>query len=363
MSDPTRNPSRAPTTNTNTDMTEFARQKQGRANAFFFNGLELADPDNKQKNTPKAVKSNAARLSLLNGRLTQLSLTLQQQLSQTNLPQFQISRLPSLYPRPGPTIYTTGTVLVSGNVYIFRTSGTFKIEDSPTPNVAVDILVVGGGGGGGGFYGGGGGAGGVVSAQNLSMTLGTYSITVGAGGTAGTVNIGGKGGDSSITIQGTTYTGEGGGYGGSYNGVTIGGNGGCGGGGAGNPSAAGGVGSQGFAGGIGGFGSGGAGGGGMGGIGDNSTVVYTKGGDGIKNSITGSEVYYGGGGGGGSRVGGRGGLGGGGGSSGVQGGGGPGTPGIDGLGGGGGGGSETGSGATTHPGARGGSGTVIIRIL
>ena len=234
MSDPTRNPARAPTTNTNIDMTEFARQKQGRANAFFFNGLELADPENKQKNTPKSVKSNDFKLTLLNGRLTQLSLTLQQQLAMTIPEQYKVNPLPSLYPPASPIVFVTGNAIVTGRVTVFLGSGTFKIAEGPTPTVQVDILVVAGGGGGGGDastqgIGGGGGGGGTVFASNVSLTAGqAYSVTVGNGGSWEQ-----NGGNSTFL----TYTAVGGGAGGAYNFASPskknGANGGCGGGAAG----------------------------------------------------------------------------------------------------------------------------------
>ncbi len=350
MSDPTRNPARAPTTNTNTDMTEFARQKQGRANAFFFNGLELADPDNKQKNTPKSVKSNDFKLTLLNGRLTQLSLTLQQQLATTLPEQYKVNPLPSLYPPVSPVVFTTGNAIVTGRVTVFLGSGTFKIAEGPTPTVQVDILVVGGGGGGGGDtstqgIGGGGGGGGTVFASNVSLIPGqAYTVTVGNGGTWQQT------GGNSVFL---TYTAFGGGGGGGYNmGAPVNAKNGGSGGGAGYLTTAG-IGSQG------GNGSGSAGGGqgGGGGAGGTPGVAHVggEGQIGRAYSITGSLVYYGGGGGGSSDVAiNPGGLGGGG--TGAQGG--APTAGTNGLGGGGG---ATNRGAMT--GAQGGSGTVIIRIL
>ena len=50
-------------------------------------------------------------------------------------------------------------------------------------DIVCDILIVGGGGAGGHINGGGGGAGGVVYAINKTLTMGTYTIYVGRGGT------------------------------------------------------------------------------------------------------------------------------------------------------------------------------------
>ena len=50
------------------------------------------------------------------------------------------------------------------------------------------LLVAGGGGGGGGYYTGGGGAGGILHATSTTVQKGTYSITIGQGGTGGTSN-------------------------------------------------------------------------------------------------------------------------------------------------------------------------------
>ena len=76
-----------------------------------------------------------------------------------------------------------------------------------------DILVVGGGGAGGNSIGGGGGAGGVVYTINQTISAGTYSIGVGAGGTGlaltnagqGTVGVDQDGKDSYIKKSDGTY--------------------------------------------------------------------------------------------------------------------------------------------------------------
>lgn len=234
----------------------------------------------------------------------------------------------------------------------------------------VEILVVGGGGSGGrstSWAGAGGGAGGLIE-TTVSLTPGVqYSVIVGVGGTAPTVqgNRGGSGQDSAAV--GVTALGGGGG-GGYYSGQQSGANGGSGGGGSydgSNPGGAGGLGTagQGFNGGDHNYGYGdGAGGGGAGAAGGlinyNSAGYPAAGGAGKISSINGNATYYAGGGGGGahnsSSPSPNGGIGGGGaGGSNVSGS--SGSAGIDGLGGGGGGGGNTGGSA-----GRGGNGIVII---
>jgi len=85
------------------------------------------------------------------------------------------------------TLATGGNVdnLRPGNGYAYHTftttgsSGTFTVLDTLT----AEILVVAGGGAGGGCDGGGGGggAGGVAYCTSLSLSAGTYPVTVGAG--------------------------------------------------------------------------------------------------------------------------------------------------------------------------------------
>ena len=128
----------------------------------------------------------------------------------------------------------------------FRSPGTLTIAAGDAPSAR--ILVVGGGGAGGsynpGAYGGGGGGGGGVRyVPSISLTEGTYPITVGDGGTGGnpwsTPKDGGApaqpkgGGTSSIFNPGNgnsvpAITGTGGGAGGVGGG--FGGDGGSGGG-------------------------------------------------------------------------------------------------------------------------------------
>ena len=226
---------------------------------------------------------------------------------------------------------------INYDLYTFLSTGanTFVVGDG---NVTADIFVLGGGGHG--AWGGGGG-GGLSITSNVSIPAGTYTVTVGAGASRQSgFTIGSNGGDSTITVSGTTYRGVGGGS------STR--NGGCGGG-------NGGVGSQGFNGGDAGAFSGG-GGGGMGAAGSGF-----NGGAGIDSTFSGTNVTYGGGGGGGLDSGvnpallANGGAGGGG--NGGWGGTGGGSDGTNGLGGGGGGNHRTNM--SQGPG---GHGRVMIRV-
>ena len=224
---------------------------------------------------------------------------------------------PSAY---GGVQATGGETKIVANymVHTFTNSGTFTV----TQGGKVDVLVVAGGGGGGAARcgGGGGGAGGVVYQENLSITAGVFTVTVGAGGT-GAIGINSdsstsatKGGDSSIEGFDVDVA-KGGGAGGSGNanyGVSSGGSGGGRGGvynNDGNGSA--GTSGQGNAGGgskngttytyMRAGGGGGAGGSGTKGIGGTNASTSTSGtgGIGVMYDISGEEKWYGGGGGGG----------------------------------------------------------------
>jgi hypothetical protein len=182
--------------------------------------------------------------------------------------------------------------------------------------IPVDYLVVAGGGGGGGgtslnYPGAGAGAGGFrttvgtsggnSSAESQLAASGTYTVTVGAGGTASglTRTSGGNSAFGSIISLG-------GGYGAAYDG-SSGSNGGCGGGGVnatGGGSAGSGTTGQGFAGGsdtgngIGAVCGGGGGAGGQGGNGVSATYSGGYGGVGLSSSISGTLTWYASGGGG-----------------------------------------------------------------
>ncbi len=234
------------------------------------------------------------------------------------------------------------------------------------------LLVVAGGGAGaspastaqtqGGA--GGGGAGGLISADNVFLESGDYTLTVGAGGATvsdTTESIGANGGNSIIMFDSAElYNATGGGGGGIKSAGTAGGSGG------GGSRANGGAGDddQGCKGGdcSSSVQSAGAGGGGAGSDGGSpsgkktgATRVGGIGGSGLENDITGESIVYAGGGGGGthSGTGGTGGTGGGGkGASAGE----NGAAGTDGLGGGGGGGS------LNKAGGKGGDGVIIIRL-
>ena len=201
-------------------------------------------------------------------------------------------------------------------IHTFLTSGTF----TPQTGLTCDYLVVAGGGGGGGDgQGGGGGGGGLrctVTATGgggsleSALTLNAnsnYTVTIGAGGTAGTMSGTPSTRGSNSVFSTITSTGGGGGK-------TVSGsssvNGGSGGGGKWDSTAGGtGTSGQGYAGGTGRVGSGGSGsndgyngggGGGAGAVGANAAATSAgAGGNGVATSISGSSVTYGGGGGGG----------------------------------------------------------------
>lgn len=202
-------------------------------------------------------------------------------------------------------------------VHAFYTSGTF----TPTENLSgVEYLVVAGGGAGGnsGSGSGGGGAGGYRSSvvgessgggasaeSTLSLTSGTnYTVTIGAGGSAGGNQTNGSPGSDSVF---GSITATGGGFGAADS--TNGGNGGSGGGAGGVTARTGGSGTanQGYAGGNSLVGSSSnrpnGGGGGAGSAGANGTTgVSGNGGNGVSSSITGTAVIRAGGGGGGIGV-------------------------------------------------------------
>jgi hypothetical protein len=282
-------------------------------------------------------------------------------------------------------------------------SGSFQLNDGPTPNTSsfisnsIQVLVVAGGGGGGSDMGGGGGGGGVIYNSAYTATSGSIiNVTVGNGGSGAPAGVGqvrgtngnnslfgnliaiGGGGGASCHDRSTSPAGNGGSGGGASGGGTL-------------PS--GGQGGGGYGGGIRGTGSLGqgnnggtgfyawypGGGGGAGGVGASGPNI-PHGGPGLLFSLM-SPYYFGGGGGGSAysvSPGGNGGIGGGGGgaigvtvggeglNNGLPGGGGginswANTPGGNAganTGGGGGGGSHYNS---NNYGGNGGSGIVIVR--
>jgi hypothetical protein len=154
-----------------------------------------------------------------------------------------------------------GTQFILGDfVYqTFTASGTFTVGGAP---LVCDALIVAGGGAGGNggnqVWGGGGGAGGVLNPTNITLAVGSYTVTIGGGG-ATTSDRGSSGGPT--TLQGQTQAVGGGGGGGGNNRAGLGGGSGGGGAGAGGGGGAGTAG-QGFAGANSGGGSQDSGGGG-----------------------------------------------------------------------------------------------------
>lgn len=264
--------------------------------------------------------------------------------------------------------------------HAFTSSGSFTI---PEGTFLVEYLVIGGGGAGSKAHStnvtGGGGAGGyrtsvigATSGRNTSaesrQTLGpgTYTVTVGAGGTCSTAS-GNQQGSSGSSSTFNTITASGGGYGG-FVGPATGGSGGSGGGagsysGSASANYVGGTGTagQGYDGGDYTNGTTGAGGGGGGGASaegatQGTTQTGGKGGNGLYNDITGASYPRAGGGGGAgwnANTGGAGGTGGGG----AAGTGDTGTAVAGTVNTGGGGGAAKGSGIAGN----GGSGVVIVR--
>jgi hypothetical protein len=256
-------------------------------------------------------------------------------------------------------------VVISSNdaITIFNVVGTTSWT-VPAGVTSVSALIVGGGGGGGRDNGGGGGGGGVIVNTNIAVTPGaSMSIVVGSGGAAAvsTSTVGSNGGNSSFA----GLIAIGGGGGGSIANITGADGGSAGGRGGLNAGTRTGTATttplQGNNGGGSNSGVGGGGGGGAGQVGANGgSNVGGNGGDGIPNSISGSIIYYAGGGGGGGNGDGAGAGGNGGGGAGVALGTQTPTVGTNGLGGGGGGGGGSNA---AGPGARGGSGIVIISYV
>lgn len=260
--------------------------------------------------------------------------------------------------------FTTGVVASGGTIttYTDYTGATYRIHTFTnvgntnfvvTTGGIVSALIVGGGGSGGYDNGGGGGGGGVLYHDAIAISATTYTVTVGAGGTANTNGQSANGNNSSFN----GYIAYGGGGGARES--NIGADGACGGG-TNNFNTSfreGGraIYGQGFDGGAWATAASpyrGGGGGGAGSPGGYGGGLSGYGGQGRGISINGNLTYYGGGGGGGADSGAApGGIGGGG-----QGGVGAGVAGTANTGGGGGGGQNG-----ANLGGNGGSGIVIIR--
>jgi len=207
---------------------------------------------------------------------------------------------------------TGGTITESGGktIHSFTSSGTFTV---PGGSASVEYLVIAGGGGGGALNGGrsGGGAGGYrcsVVGENsgggasaeavLAASTGSYTVTIGAGGSGSTA----PSSNGSNSVFGAITSIGGGGAGSS--GAVSGGDGGSGGAKIGGAPAGGTAGSgtvgQGYDGGSGGDGvtvyTSGGGGGGAGGVGETVANGPGDGGIGVTSSITGGSVARAGGG-------------------------------------------------------------------
>ena len=291
---------------------------------------------------------------------------------------------------------TGGTITTCGNykIHTFTGPGSFIVScaGNPLGSTTVDYMVVAGGGGGGWDRAGGGGAGGfresvpspaawtaspLASNTSLPVSVTTYPVTVGGGGSGGPNGSPGSSGSNSVF---STITSNGGGGGGAapapYPGPRSGLSGGSGGG-ASAASPVGGSGntppvspSQGNPGGDAPSVPTNSGAGGGGATASGSSGTTRTGGAGATTSISGSSTAYAGGGGGGYSdavaggcgPGGAGGTGGGG-----KGGDRPMTPtnaavaGTTNTGGGGGGGANGPNASPLANGAAGGSGIVVIR--
>jgi hypothetical protein len=103
-------------------------------------------------------------------------------------------------------------------IHNFATAGTSSfVVSAITGTPTVDVLIIGGGGGGGSGTnfgagaGGGGGGGQIILSTAKPITTGTFSLTIGTAGTAGSNNKGGDGG----TTSGLSLSAGGGGGGGA----------------------------------------------------------------------------------------------------------------------------------------------------
>lgn len=206
----------------------------------------------------------------------------------------------------GGTIYTTGGY----RYHKFTSSGTFNISAIGSVT-SIQYLLVGGGGAGGGRHGAGAGAGGLSYHSGKTPATGSYTVTIGAGGTwrrSGQDGLSGNRGSNSTFWSTTSY---GGGGGKSYSDACC-ANGGSGGGGGGmantgygtaTQTSTGGATGYGNRGGNGGGNPDGGGGGGAGGVGSapNNQVggVGRQYSDWATATSSGASGYYAGGGGGG----------------------------------------------------------------
>ena len=121
-----------------------------------------------------------------------------------------------------PTL-SGGTEATSGgyDYHKFTSTGTLTVSAAGV----AEVLFIAAGGGGGEDIGGGGGAGGMFHEEVVPLLAGSYTVTVGAGGSGAVGGVATNGADS--TLAGLTAFG--GGFGGRSGGA-VGGDGGSGGG-------------------------------------------------------------------------------------------------------------------------------------
>ena len=269
----------------------------------------------------------------------------------------------------GGTIYTSGDY----KYHKFTGNGTFTVNTvgNASGSDTIAYLVVAGGGAGGARHGGGGGAGGLSYHTGKAASVGSLTVTIGAGGTFRRSGSNGQSGNRGINSSFWSTTSNGGGGGKSYtDDVASSGGSGGGGGGQANTSAGtatqantGGATGYGYAGGVGSSSNPDAGGGGGAGAVGGAAPTNQVGGIGRQYSTfatatsSGASGYYAGGGGGGD----DGGVAYSGGTGGGGAGGGTGNNGVNGSTntGGGAGGTRGGSNVNAN-GGNGGSGIVII---
>ena len=111
----------------------------------------------------------------------------------------------------GGTISTYTSGGINYRVHSFTSDGSFVFPMDST----ISILIVAGGGSGGAGTGGGGGAGGLIYIPSYNIVAGTWTCTIGAGGTNDATATGTSGQNSVFTNSTRTLTALGGGYGAS----------------------------------------------------------------------------------------------------------------------------------------------------
>jgi hypothetical protein len=111
---------------------------------------------------------------------------------------------------PSGGTFTTGQITSSVDQFMIFTVGSSSFT-VPAGGLNCDILMIGGGGAGG-WQDSGGGSGACIVSLNQTLPAGSCTVSVGIGGTGGLPSN--KGGDSSISVGGTTrYLAKGGGEG------------------------------------------------------------------------------------------------------------------------------------------------------